>query len=209
MNRLILVRHGQSEHHVLGLTGGWTDTPLTPFGRVQAQAGAERCRQLVTDESPVCLYTSDLLRAFQTAAYVADALGTEYRLDPALREINNGIAINMTWQEADKIELPATEPEWDWIPYLEAESRGMMTERVYRGMDRIAEECPSTAMIVSHGIAGAAIVQWWLRRNDPVRQSFSFALDAASITELGINAQKRRTIVRLNDTAHLARLPAL
>ena len=30
---LILVRHGESQHHVLGLSGGWTDTPLTDGGR--------------------------------------------------------------------------------------------------------------------------------------------------------------------------------
>jgi broad specificity phosphatase PhoE len=68
VNRLILIRHGQSEHHIQGLTGGWTE-------------------------------------------YVANALGIECRLDPALREINNGVSVGMTWQEAEQIELPATEPE--------------------------------------------------------------------------------------------------
>ena len=110
MNRLILVRHGQSEHHILGLTGGWTETPLTPLGRVQAQAAAERCRQLLLDDSSVCLFSSDLLRASQTAAYVAEALRTECRLEPGLREINNGVAVGLTWQEAKQIELPETEP---------------------------------------------------------------------------------------------------
>ncbi len=29
IKELILLRHGESEHLVRGLTGGWTDTPLT------------------------------------------------------------------------------------------------------------------------------------------------------------------------------------
>ena len=33
INHLFFVRHGESEHQVTGLTGGWTDTPLTGLGR--------------------------------------------------------------------------------------------------------------------------------------------------------------------------------
>jgi broad specificity phosphatase PhoE len=203
MKRLILIRHGQSEHHVLGLTGGWTDTPLTEFGRTQAQAAAERCKRLVAGEASLCLYSSDLLRASQSAAYAAEALGVECQLDPSLREINNGIAINMTWQEAEKLELPETQPRWHWQPYPEAESYHQMTERVFAGMERIAQECPATAVIVAHGFSGAAIIQWWLQLDERHRQNIAFELAAASITELKINQYQERTIVRLNDTAHL------
>lgn len=203
MNRLILIRHGQSEHHVRGLTGGWTDTPLTPLGRTQAQAAAERCRQLAAEEPSLGLYSSDLLRASQTAEYIASALKTKCRLEPALREINNGIAVDLTWEEAKKRERPVTEPIQHWIPYPEAESRHQMTERVFAGMDRIASMCPPTAVIVAHGIAGVAVIQWWLRLGERCRQGISFDLDAASITELAINSWQDRTIIRLNDTAHL------
>lgn len=207
MHRLILIRHGQSEHHIRGLTGGWTDTPLTPFGRTQAQAAAERCSRLVAAEPSLRLYSSDLLRAAQTAEYVAGALRTECRLEPALREINNGVAAGLTWEEAKKIELPATEPSWHWLPYPEAESWSMMTERVFAGMERITSACPSVAVVIAHGIAGAAVIQWWLRLDEHFRQNISFELDAASVTELGISARQERTIVRLNDTAHLQQQP--
>lgn len=207
MKRLILIRHGQSEYHICGLTGGWTDTPLTPLGRTQAQAAAERCRQLVAAEPSLCLYSSDLLRAAQTAEYVASALGSKCQLDPALREINNGIAAGLTWEEAKKIEMPPTEPNWDWLPYPEAESWSMMTARVFAGMERLERACPTTAVVIAHGIAGVAVIQWWLRLEEHARQNISFELDAASVTELGISAYKERTIVRLNDTAHLQQQP--
>jgi broad specificity phosphatase PhoE len=203
VNRLILIRHGQSEHHIRGLTGGWTDTPLTPLGRAQAQAAAERCRQFVASEPSLFLYSSDLLRASQTAEYVARALGRECQPTPALREINNGLAVGLTWEEAKKIELPPTEPHWYWLPYPQAESWSMLTERVFVGMEAIARACPSTAVVIAHGFSGVAVIQWWLRLDEHLCQKISFELDAASVTELGIGVRQERTIVRLNDTAHL------
>ena len=96
---LILVRHGESQHHVLGLSGGWTDTPLTDGGREQARRVAERLAQEL-DGARVSLYTSDLVRASQTADAIAGALGVTPVADARLREHNNGEAANMTLADA-------------------------------------------------------------------------------------------------------------
>ena len=37
MGKIILIQHCQSEHHINNMSGGWTDTPLTEFGRKQAE----------------------------------------------------------------------------------------------------------------------------------------------------------------------------
>jgi probable phosphoglycerate mutase len=203
MQRLILIRHAQSEHHIRGLTGGWTDTPLSALGRAQARAVAEHCRLRLADEPSVRLFSSDLLRASQTAEYLAAAMRLDVRLEPALRELNNGVAAGLTLDEARRIELPITEPAIDWRPYPEAESWRMMTERVFRGLDRIDRACPSTAIVVSHGNAGVAAIQWWLRLCDQCRPGVTFELAPASVTELAANAWGERAIVRLNDTSHL------
>src|SRR3712207_6442478 len=108
MKRLILIRHAQSEHHLQGLTGGWTDTPLSQLGHSQASHVADRCRQRLAGASSVRLFSGDLARAAQTAAYVATALGVEPRLEPSLRELNNGAAAGLTQAEARQIELPMT-----------------------------------------------------------------------------------------------------
>ncbi len=208
MNRLILIRHAQSEHHVSGVTGGWTDLPLTELGRAQSRALADHCRQRLAAEPSLFLFSSDLLRAAQTAEYVAAPLGVECRLEPGLRELGNGVAAGLTHVEAKRIELPLTEPAIDWVPYPEAESWRMMTERVFSTMDRIDSLCPSTAVVVTHGNAGVALIQWWLRLDERCRQGISFELDPASISELAINAWHERTIVRLNDTGHLRQLIA-
>ena len=203
MHRLILIRHAQSDHHIRGLTGGWTDTPLSQLGRAQASALAEHCRQRLAGERSLLLFSSDLARAVQTAEYVGAALGVACRLELALRELGNGVAAGLTQEEAKRIELPRTEPAIDWVPYPEAESWRMMAERVFAGMERIDRACPSTAIVVTHGNAGVAVIQWWLRLCERCREGISFELDPASVSELAINAWQERTIVRLNDTGHL------
>jgi broad specificity phosphatase PhoE len=206
MNRLLLIRHAQSEHHIRGLTGGWTDSPLSQLGSVQARALADYCRQRLGSEPSPCLFTSDLQRAAQTAGYLAAALSVECQLEPALREIGNGVAAGLTQDEAKRIELPMTQPAIDWVPYPGAESWRMMTERVFAGMDRIERACRSTGVVVTHGNAGVAVIQWWFRIGEQCREGISFELDAASVSELAVNAWGERTIVRLNDVSHLWQL---
>jgi probable phosphoglycerate mutase len=206
VNRLILIRHAQSEHHTLGLSGGWTDTPLTPFGHAQAELLAARCALMFADEPGLCLYSSDLQRAAQTAEHVARALGRTCVPEPGLREINNGAAAGLTWEEADRIQLPKTEPAIHWLPYPYAESWYMMGERVAGAMERISRACPSTTIVVTHGGSGKEVITWWLRLNDGCRERVSFELDPASISELAISPRNERTLVRLNDTGHLLNL---
>lgn len=86
-----LIRHG---HHGDGFRGGWSPRGLSPQGRAQAQALAGRLRsegwQIDT------LITSDLPRAAQTAAAVAEALGVgDVTPAPQWREVNNGLLAGM------------------------------------------------------------------------------------------------------------------
>ncbi|MDF2629318.1 MAG: yqkA [Symbiobacteriaceae bacterium] len=86
-----LVRHG---HDGDGFRGGWSPAGLSPQGRAQANALAARLRsegwQIDT------LLTSDLPRAVQTAAAVADALGLPLPTPaPQWRETNNGLLAGM------------------------------------------------------------------------------------------------------------------
>jgi broad specificity phosphatase PhoE len=85
--RLHLVRHGQSTWNTEGRVQGQApDVPLTPAGRLQAEAAARRLRGCAARR----LYSSDLLRALQTAAPIARALGVTTVPEPALREQSLG-----------------------------------------------------------------------------------------------------------------------
>jgi 2,3-bisphosphoglycerate-dependent phosphoglycerate mutase len=88
---IFVVTHAQSTHHIDGLVGGWYDTDLTDLGRRQADAISVRIAELVGD-SAVELYASDLKRAAQTAAPIAERLGVAARLMPDLREKSFGVA---------------------------------------------------------------------------------------------------------------------
>jgi probable phosphoglycerate mutase len=89
--RLILLRHGETSWNVEGRYQGQLDSPLTPVGLAQAQSLARR----LAGEKFAALYSSDLGRARQTAACIAEASGHEVRADARLRERHLGIFQNL------------------------------------------------------------------------------------------------------------------
>lgn len=84
--RLIAVRHAETEWNVAGREMGQLDSPLTAQGRLQAQAVARRLAGMHFDE----LYTSDLGRAIETAAWITHTCGKPARIDAGLRERHMG-----------------------------------------------------------------------------------------------------------------------
>jgi len=80
---LWLVRHGESTWNTLGLAQGHCDQArLTRLGQRQAWAVAARLR----DRPVGALYASDLRRALETAAPLAEVTGLAVTRDPRLRE---------------------------------------------------------------------------------------------------------------------------
>ena len=80
---LWMVRHGESTWNVLGLIQGQADGPaLTDKGRRQSAQVAQQFRRVRIG----AIYTSDLWRAQETAAFVGKALGLSVATDPTLRE---------------------------------------------------------------------------------------------------------------------------
>lgn len=85
--KVLLARHGQTDDNREPLRfQGWRDTPLNGTGRRQAAELAER----MSGQGIVSLWSSDLIRASETAEIVAARLGLEVRLDARLREANRG-----------------------------------------------------------------------------------------------------------------------
>src|SRR5712692_2821342 len=81
--RIHLVRHAESAWNSSGRIQGQRDPPLSAQGVGQSRRLAQRLSQTRFDG----FYTSDLQRAAQTAACVAEALGQAPTPVPALREI--------------------------------------------------------------------------------------------------------------------------
>ena len=95
MTRLVLVRHGQTAWNLEGRAQGHADVPLDDTGRAQAVALAPQIAAM----APSALWSSDLARARQTAAVVAEATGLEVREDPRLREFDAGERSGLTTAE--------------------------------------------------------------------------------------------------------------
>ena len=94
--KLFLVRHGQSAGNVEGRFGGHSSTPLSELGFEQARVTAEA----LAKENINAIYSSDLLRAVQTAKPLAALLGLEISTNPAFRERNVGVLEGLTFDES-------------------------------------------------------------------------------------------------------------
>lgn len=86
MVELILIRHGVTAWNLEKRFQGQIDTPLTDLGHEQA----ERTADALSGEPVSCIYSSDLVRAQQTALPIADNLGLPLLAEPSLRERNFG-----------------------------------------------------------------------------------------------------------------------
>jgi probable phosphoglycerate mutase len=94
--RIYLIRHGQSAGNAEGRFGGHGSTPLSDLGLAQAEATAA----VLAKEKIDAIYSSDLLRAVQTAEPLARATGLEIVTSPALRERHVGVLEGLTFDES-------------------------------------------------------------------------------------------------------------
>ena len=100
MQRLLLLRHGESTWNVEHRWQGWLDAPLTPAGEAQAAA---RARTLAHDSfAPRVIYTSDLQRAARTAEIIAAHVESPVIADEGFRERNGGEWQGFTGTEIDE-----------------------------------------------------------------------------------------------------------
>ena len=209
---VILVRHGESEHHVRGLTGGWTDTPLTPLGQRQAALVAARLRAELSDAS-VRVITSDLMRAAQTAEAIAKAFGVPVETDARLREHNNGDSANLTHEEAR-----TRWPDWygrslplDEAIYPGSETARQLYDRSAAFIGDLADD-GRVPIAVTHGGTLICLVGAWLGLSAETLHPIGFEFHTTSITVLrqfpeadyGSTGPVGRVIERLNDTSHLS-----
>ena len=195
MNRtighLIFVRRGESEHHVNGHTGGWTDTPLTPRGRGQIKVAATRILDWKLQK--VAFYCSDFKRAVESADIIGSIIGCTPTQLVELREISNGVAAKLSLQEAEKIQSPEPErADLDWRPNDNAETWREMSERMSRVLAKFDKKA-DTVLIVGHGNFGHALANAWL--GTPVANKISFQFTTTSVSEFRINKWGEREIV--------------
>ena len=98
MARLLLVRHGLTDHNVDRRVAGYTDIDLNEEGFRQA----EKLNKHLIDEKIDAVYSSDLQRAMDTARGAVSGRDIEIETCFELREMNFGEAEEMTFAELNE-----------------------------------------------------------------------------------------------------------
>lgn len=153
MQRLILVRHGQTDHNVQRRIQGQIDIPLNAVGRDQAASVA---RSLSGISDCVAVYASPLSRARDTGAAIADALGVPLVEDERLMERGFGAWEGLTRPDIEA-KWPGEYKRWvsgEKVGAADVEERAEVGERLnaaFRAMHRAHPE--GTVIAVSHGAA--------------------------------------------------------
>lgn len=93
--RLILLRHGRTAWNESGRAQGHADIGLDETGHVQARSAARHLARVGAE----ALWSSDLVRARQTAGYLAAACGLDPAYDARLREFDVGERQGLTLDE--------------------------------------------------------------------------------------------------------------
>ncbi len=103
MNKLVLIRHGQSEWNAQNLFTGWRDPDLTDKGRFEAMQGGVKLKEKELNFDIV--FTSALRRAQNTCTLLLEKLG-QPELEPicnqALNERDYGDLSGLNKDEARK-----------------------------------------------------------------------------------------------------------
>jgi probable phosphoglycerate mutase len=146
--RVILVRHGETDHTARRLYSGRGDATLTPRGVAQARAVAARVGPVAA------VVTSPLSRCARTAELIAEAAGgVPVRTDPDLVECDFGAWEGLTFAQVSE-RWPDEMRAWLASPAVappDGECFDEVAVRVNRAVERLrAEYLGERVVVVSH-----------------------------------------------------------
>lgn len=156
MTKLILIRHGESLGNAARRLLGHTDLDLSELGYRQAEATA----LFLKNEKIDAIYSSDLLRAYNTAVPNAKLHSLEIIPSVNLREIMLGDWEGKSVEEILEEYGDMYEKEWlgafGTFRFPGGESTMEAGERFYKECKRIAEENPDKTILIT---AHAAVIR--------------------------------------------------
>ena len=198
--RLILVRHGETEHNRGGLTLGRADVPLNERGRAQARAVATSFTR-----APAAIYASPLSRAFETAFAIGAATGVDVVMEPDLIEMDVGEMEHLAGAE-----LRDRYPDFlrVWLSNNAADARmpggetlREVQDRAWQAIERMRDaHADGEVVAVTHNFVILTAVCRAL--NLPLFEFRRMRHGLASKTLIDIR-DSGATLIQLNDHAHL------
>lgn len=199
MKTIITIQHTQSMHHVNGMVGSWTDWDLTDLGKSQAQNIAANLSRLIGGK-PAVLYSSDLKRAAQTAAPIAEAFSLVPVFRRELRERNLGSCCGQSvqWLRDNK---ETDEKTIDDRLFSDAESRRDEWNRLQPFFDEVMSRPDELILIVSHGDLLSVFNTMFLGLDVTAIDRFELFGLAGGVSFLQVNDEGKRILRRLSDTS--------
>ncbi len=201
VTELYLIRHGMTEWNELGKYQGHHDLPLSAPGIRQARKIAGRLQGL----NIAAVYSSDLLRAVQTAAPIAETRGLPVIPLKELREVDVGL-----WEgkSLDEVKQRHSKLYEEWLldtvnnPIPGGESYAQLRDRVIpKVMELVKVHKGASLCIVSHSGPLKSILCHVLGTGPEGRRRFD--LINASISLVSYSDNREGRVRFLNDTCHL------
>jgi len=152
--KLYLVRHGQSLANATRIHSGWSQVPLTEQGEADAARTGEYLKTLTFDR----IYSSDLLRAIQTARIALPGCQPEQL--PLIRERDVGVLVGRPFEECAEEYGDAyweARKTLDFTPYG-GENREMLYDRAAQFLHFLEENPADSIAVFTHeGFIGSCI----------------------------------------------------
>ncbi|MRD47044.1 histidine phosphatase family protein [Caenimonas koreensis DSM 17982] len=199
--RIIAVRHGETAWNVDSRIQGQTDISLNDTGRWQAR----RVGAALAGEPITAVYSSDLGRAHQTAAQIAEVAKIPVVAHEGLRERCFGMFEGKTFDEIHQT-WPDHAHSWrkrvpEWEPPEGGESLLALRERVSRTMHELASRHPGEQIVVvAHG--GVLDALYRIATGQEVNSPRTWELPNGAINRL-LWTPDGFTLVGWSDTQHL------
>jgi probable phosphoglycerate mutase len=200
VKRLLLLRHGRTTWNAVQRIQGQLDAPLDETGHAQAAAVAP----LLAAERPVLLWSSDLSRAADTAAYVGEACGLDVLRDRRLRERHFGDLQGSTyadWRErAPEQHAAFRAGDPNAVPGGEKVSE--VSDRITTALRELLDASPAgeTALAVAHGLAlkyaVVGLLGWEIEAAAALR-----GMDNCGWAEMHVDERGRVALAAYNRTA--------
>ena len=188
LQRLYLVRHGETAWSLTGQHTGRTDIPLTEQGEQDARELAERLRGVSFSR----VFTSPLKRARRTSELAA--LNRVAEIEPDLAEWDYG-----DYEGQRTVDIRKGRPDWnifrDGCP--NGESPTQVSKRADRLLARL-RMLEGDLAIFSHGHFGRVLAARWIGLQIDQAQHFLLSTASLSILGYGHNLVEEPAIVLWN-----------
>lgn len=199
---LLIVRHARPiRQHAED--GAAADPPLAESGRVQAEATAE----FLSSEGIDSIASSTMKRALQTADPLAERLGMAVTAFKDLRESDHRSSVYVPTEEMSRDD-PSTahyfDPGLSLHDTVFSDGYDAFRHRVVSVFDHlIAANRSRTVAVFCHGVVTGVYLQTVLGFDDP----FSLLVDYCGISRVVASSTGKRSVLSVNETAHLRHLP--